>query len=126
MLAKKWISHIAILLMGLCFLVAVLLAVFQPARESDNRFLSPEMACAAARRGEKFCLRTSFRLPLIPTSDPKLWEYRGGWPGKHFPVLMRIEFADDQSSGRRAIIVGYVDRVESGVVVICHAHRVPE
>ena len=60
-------------------------------------------------------VRVAYDLPLVPTADPLVWEYRPGWPPELTQPTHRLHF--DAAPVFPAVlplsIVGTVDRIEA-------------
>lgn len=77
-------------------------------------------------------VRVGFELPLTPTADPLVWEYRPGLPPEHTPPTYRVHFDTRPEFGRPPhVVTGTVSHLDPdarrrvnrvpGVVVITSA-----
>ncbi len=110
------------------------------ARNTDDSTQRPATVhdlCEAAFNGELgYYVRLPLQLPLTPTEDPRIFEYRPGLPSWAFAPVIRIVFKEKPPAiARKCVIVGWVDRIEPddrprrsrhlGVVVITSATLAP-
>lgn len=83
-------------------------------------------------------VRVAYDLPLVPTADPLVWEYRPGWPPDLTLPTHRLHFDAPPAFGRvlPVVVVGTVDRIDPdfrirpndvpGVVTILGCRVAPE
>ncbi len=62
-------------------------------------------------------VRLTFGVPLFATNNSRVFEYRPGYPQKHFEPILRVKFIDPPI-GRVYVAEGIVERIEAGIVIV--------
>ena len=89
----------------------------QPAPDEPVPVHFSDLAPAVNLRGQHLGqrVRVAYPLPLRPTPDPLVWEFRPG--SESLPPTHRIHFADVPTLGRTPVVVGTVEGIQADGIV---------
>lgn len=107
--------HVALLLAGAALAGWILLKESPEESGRVHYYATAADFCNLAHDGRVesgSSVRVVFKLPLVPTSDPRVFEYRPGRPAGKVAPTVRVVFTDPPAAGRVNAVVGTFSRVE--------------